>query len=85
MFLKKEKEVTQSEELIDGYEEITEEEFYCVIDIYSSISQLKWQLAKTDYKCLKHADGELTDEEYEPVKQERHNLRIQIRELEAAI
>lgn len=43
---------------------------------------LKQQLADTDYKALKYAEGWYTDEEYAPIKAEREALRERIRELE---
>ena len=47
------------------------------------IQELKDLLAESDYLCLKHADGDLTDEEYETVKAQRHAWRAEINELEA--
>lgn len=44
----------------------------------SDIKGLKQLLASTDYKALKHADGALTDEEYEPTRLERQELRDKI-------
>lgn len=46
------------------------------------IMELKGLLASTDYQCLKHADGELTDEEYASIKAQRHAWRAEINELE---
>ena len=43
------------------------------------------ELKRTDYKLLKHLDGELTAEEYEPIKAQRTALRARIRELESII
>ena len=43
------------------------------------------ELKNTDYKLLKYMDGELTTAEYEPIKQQRAQLRVRIRELEAII
>lgn len=51
-------------------------------EIQCEISLLKQQLADSDYKCLKHSDGALTDEEYEPVRKMREELRRKINELE---
>jgi hypothetical protein len=47
------------------------------------IAELKKLLADSDYICLKHADGEITDEEYAAVKAQRHAWRVEINELEA--
>lgn len=46
------------------------------------ILALKKLLVESDYQCLKHADGELTDEEYESIKAQRHAWRAEINELE---
>lgn len=51
-------------------------------EIQCEIQLLKQQLAESDYKCLKHSDGALTDEEYEPVRAQRAELRRKINELE---
>jgi len=49
---------------------------------YERIVELKKLLNDSDYVCLKHADGELTDEEYATVKAQRHAWREEIRQLE---
>ena len=43
------------------------------------------ELKNTDYKLLKHLDGEITAAEYEPIKAQRAALRASIRELEAIL
>ena len=45
----------------------------------SRINELKSLLAKTDYKAIKYAEGELTAEEYEPIRQQRKAWREEIR------
>lgn len=40
-------------------------------------------LTATDYKALKHADGVISDEEYEETRQLRIDYRRQINDLEA--
>lgn len=50
---------------------------------YKQIYELKKKLGKTDYKALKHADGEISDEEYECIKEERQSWRDEINKLEA--
>lgn len=55
------------------------------MDILSNIEQievLKAQLAETDYKAIKYAEGWYSEKEYAPIKAEREALREQIRELE---
>lgn len=51
-------------------------------DIETEIRGLKQVLAATDYKALKHADGVMTGEEWEPVRAQREELRASINELE---
>lgn len=53
--------------------------------IESEIAGLKQILASTDYKALKHADGALSDTEYEETRLFRQSLRDQINELEAEL
>ncbi len=50
--------------------------------IESEIRALKQILAQSDYKALKHADGALTNEEYEETRLERQKLRNNINALE---
>lgn len=47
------------------------------------IAELKSLLASTDYLCLKHADGALSDEEYASTRAQRQAWRDEINELEA--
>jgi len=51
----------------------------------AEIFSLKNKLTKLDIKLFKHLDGELTDAEYKPFKDERAALRLRIRELETLI
>lgn len=53
--------------------------------IESEIRGLKQLLSATDYKALKHADGVISDEEYEPTKELRIMYRQQINDLEAEL
>lgn len=46
------------------------------------INALKKELASTDYKALKYAEGWFTEEEYAPIKAMREELREKIRLLE---
>lgn len=50
--------------------------------ILTEISTLKRSLADTDYESLKFSEGEMTAEEFEPYKVQRHQWRLRIRELE---
>lgn len=49
------------------------------------IESLKQQLIDSDYKAIKYAEGELSEEEYMPIKEERKFWRVRINELEAQI
>lgn len=49
------------------------------------IKDLKQKLKDTDYKAIKYAEGQLTDEEYASTKAERQSWRDRINELEAQI
>lgn len=48
------------------------------------LAKIKLILTETDYKCWKHADGDMTDEEYAPTKTMRANLREAYNTAEAA-
>jgi L-alanine-DL-glutamate epimerase-like enolase superfamily enzyme len=49
------------------------------------IEMLKSELASTDYKAIKYAEGWMTDEEYAPIKAARQALRDEINALEKEI
>ena len=51
--------------------------------IESEIAGLKQILTSTDYKALKFAEGQISEEDYEETKQQRQLLRDKINELEA--
>ena len=65
-----------------GFTSITESEYNRVSDILSQLAELKFEIKKTDFKCLKYAEGWYTEEEYAPIKEAREQLRIQIRALQ---
>jgi len=46
------------------------------------IAKLKAELASTDYKAIKYAEGLITEEDYAPIKAARQELRNQIKKLE---
>lgn len=46
------------------------------------IFELKQLLAESDYKQAKWKDGDMTDEEYEPIRQQRHAWRVEINQIE---
>lgn len=51
-------------------------------DRLQEIEALKAQLASSDYKAIKFAEGWLTADEYAPIKAMRQELRNRINELE---
>lgn len=53
--------------------------------VCDEIETLKKELKDSDYQCLKHIDGELTDLEYQPIKEHRQALREKINELEGGL
>lgn len=52
------------------------------LEILQEIDELKKQLVDTDYKAIKYAEGQLTEEEYAPIKNQRQLWRNRINELE---
>ena len=56
-----------------GYENLPKE---------NKIVYLKIKLADTDYQAIKYAEGELTEEEYAPIKEQRKTWRAEINRLE---
>lgn len=54
-------------------------------DIDSEINALKNLLSQTDYQALKFAEGSLSAEEYEEVKEKRQSFRDRINELQEMV
>lgn len=51
----------------------------------SRINQLKNKLAETDYRAIKYAEGEYTEEQYAPYKKQRQEWRDEINRLEVEL
>lgn len=51
-------------------------------NVQREIAELKAKLRESDYKAIKYSEGEMTAEEFEPVKAERRAWRAKINELE---
>lgn len=49
------------------------------------IQQLKKALSDTDYKAIKYAEGQISEEEYAPIRLQRQSYRDRINELEALL
>jgi hypothetical protein len=75
------------EELVDRVkpqeEKDAEAEAARIAAIDAEIAELKAELAGTDYKAIKYAEGWITAEEYEETKAQRQAWRDRINELEA--
>lgn len=56
-----------------------------IIELYANIRVLIYKLSSTDYKAIKFAEGELTEAEYAPTREERRKWRAEINALEAEI
>lgn len=90
-----------SEEELGDNVEITEEEYNAIKEQkeqnrlakantprnqnLTRITELKQLLRDSDYKLFKYQDGDMTDEEYAPIKAQRHAWRVEINQLEAEI
>ena len=51
-------------------------------NVIQEIAQLKKQLSDTDYKAIKYAEGEITPEDYLPIKNQRAEWRARINKLQ---
>ncbi len=51
-------------------------------EIQIEINTYRQLLTQTDYKCLKHSEGAMSDEEYEETRVQRAEWRARINELE---
>lgn len=49
------------------------------------IAELKAKLAKTDYQAIKFAEGELSEKEYAPIREDRKAWRAEINKQEKII
>ena len=59
---------------------LVEEEYTTPVEI--QIAQLKEELAATDYKAIKYAEGWISEEDYKIIKEYRQRIRNRINELE---
>ena len=49
------------------------------------IGELKHQLSNTDYKAIKFAEGLISEEDYNKVKEQRQTWRNEIKKLESQL
>lgn len=64
---------------------MTIEEIRIIKRNHLRMQELKQKLAETDFQAIKYAEGEMTEEEYEPIKQQRKVWRKEYNELEREI
>lgn len=57
-------------------------EKYREYNIVMKIQELKINLTQTDYQAIKFAEGEISAEEFAPIKEQRKAWRAEINELE---
>lgn len=55
------------------------------MDLEEEIRNCQQFLAATDYQCLKHSDGALSDKEYEETKTKRQTWRDKINAAQAEL
>ena len=70
---------------LKGYAPKKTESMILIEQYQSEIVELKKYLSDTDYKAIKFAEGELSEEAYREVKSQRHDARVRINELESLI
>jgi hypothetical protein len=70
---------------LKGYAPKKTESMILIKKYQSEIVELKKYLADTDYKAIKFAEGELSEEAYREDKSQRHDARAKINELESLI
>ena len=56
-----------------------------IYDYRVQIIEYKKKLRASDYKALKYAEGEISEEEYAPIREERRAWRNRINDLEYLI
>ena len=70
---------------LKGYAPQKTESMLLIEQYQSEIIELKKYLSGTDYKAIKFAEGELSEEAYREDKSQRHDARVRINELESMI
>ena len=50
--------------------------------LQNEVNELKRKLASTDYEAIKFAEGEISAEDFAPIKEQRKAWRVRINELE---
>lgn len=70
---------------LKGYAPKKTESMILIEQYQSEIAELKKYLCDTDYKAIKFAEGEISEEAYREDKSQRHDARVRINELESLI
>ena len=70
---------------LKGYAPQKTESMILIEQYQAEIIELKKYLSDTDYKAIKFAEGELSEEAYREDKSQRHDARVRINELESLI
>lgn len=52
------------------------------MDKNNYIERLKDELHASDYKAIKHSEGLISEEDYQPIKEERQSIRAEINKVE---
>lgn len=84
-------EAYDEEEKIQVYIPYTKKELddiekkYKIEGLTDTMNIYKQELSNSDYEAIKYAEGWFTEEEYEPIRTNREQIRVKIRELEDEI
>lgn len=70
---------------LKGYAPKKTESMILIEHYQSEIIELKKYLSDTDYKAIKFAEGEITENDYQEVKSQRHDARVRINKLKSLI
>lgn len=63
--------VSENDELVPIYRQLPTEEQLAMSKLYNEKKQLKIKLQETDYRAIKYAEGQLSEEEYADTKAQR--------------
>ena len=66
-------------------QEYTPPEIDITQEYLEEIETLKQLLANSDYKAIKYAEGQISEEDYVPIRLQRQSYRDRINELEALL
>ena len=78
-------ELPSEESCPKEFHEITKKEYDSVCSKIKEITELEFELKKSDFKAIKHSEGWINDEEYAPIKADRQAKRERINELRSEL